>query len=85
MIDTNQKTPEAQGANPSLTLRIADLPDVLTPEMVRDVLGFKNRRADQVLQQTLKPAGLRILTIGGRLRVLRRDLEEFLTHTRLAR
>jgi len=85
MVDTNQRTPEAQRASPSLTLRIADLPDVLTPEMVRDVLGFKNRRADQVLQQTLKPAGLRILTIGGRLRVLRRDLEEFLAHARLAR
>jgi len=80
MVDTNQRTHESHGASPAPVLRIADLPDILTPEMVRDLLGYKNRRADQLLRQTLEPAGLRVLTLGGRLRVLRRDLEMFLAH-----
>jgi len=53
---------------------LENLPEVLFPAEVRDYLGYRNRRADQVLTATLEPAGLRVLRIRGRLRVLRSDL-----------
>jgi len=56
---------------------LAELPDVLTPEDVRRFLGFRSR-GDRLLRETLEPAGLRVVKIGSRLRILKRDLEAFL-------
>jgi len=57
---------------------LENLPEVLLPVEVRDYLGYRNRRADQVLTATLEPAGLRVLRIRGRLRVLRSDLSAWI-------
>jgi hypothetical protein len=53
--------------------RLDNLPDVLTPRQVCEVLQFSSR-PDRILRETLAPAGLPILRVGGRLRVLKADL-----------
>ena len=53
--------------------RLANLPDVLTPRQVCEVLQFSSR-PDRILREKLAPAGLPVLHVGGRLRVLKSDL-----------
>jgi len=57
--------------------QLADLPDVLVPRQVAEYLGFRGR-PDRVVREILEPAGLKVLVIGRRLRILRRDLEAFI-------
>ena len=55
------------------TSRLDNLPDVLTPRQVCEVLQFSSR-PDRILREKLAPAGLPVLRVGGRLRVFKSDL-----------
>jgi hypothetical protein len=64
-------------ANRGPIVRLADLPDILTPA---EVCGILRKEVDKPCKaiRALERGGLRVLKVGRDLRVMRVDLETFL-------